>query len=440
MMENKKTFSCKYLHHSVYLAPDELRHCCKRFYVNGKMKGDVKIFPVKKTSDITSKKILSAKKKLFKDINNNKKTPCSGCPYLYKDEWPSFDKLEIKHISVESHSVCNMKCTYCSDTYYGGKKPNYDLGTVLKNIKKSKSFSRKINISWGGGEPVLLDNFDKTFEFATEKLNPISTMVYTNATKHNKTLEKYLVNKKIKLISSIDAGTDETFKKIRGVKMLDKVLTNLKRYFNKSKGGIIVKYILTDDNYSNSELRSFINKIKEYDLEKCEFQISSDFTSENLSKAQVYSALNLYFNLKKLGTENCFFDYHLRPRIQQAIKSFIINNDREFNKFISNKHFNQVDFEKINKIIIWGAGDTGRNIINDSYILKKYNIKIDFFVDKDPILQNKKINNVDVLKPKSVLDSKSRILIASTNFYEEIKKNLILMGVKDKRILDGIYF
>ena len=439
-MHNKKTLSCKYIHHSVYLAPNELRHCCKRFYVNGKMKGDVKIFPVKNTSDINSKKILKAKKKLYDEINKNKKTPCSGCPYLFKDHWPNFNKLEVKHISIESHSVCNMKCTYCSDTYYGGKKSNYNLHSVLKEMNKSKSLSKKIDISWGGGEPLLLDNFDQTFEFVTENLKPASTMVYTNATKYSKTLEKYLINGKIKITTSIDAGTLKTFKKIRGVKIFKKVLQNLEKYFFKANKGIIIKYILTKENFQESELKAFLNKMKEYNLGRCEFQISSDFTNEKLSKKQVLSALNLYFSLKKLGTKNCFFDYHLRPRVQQVIKKFIVNNDYEFKKFITNNRFNHIKFEKIKKIIIWGAGDTGRNIINDSYILKKYNIKIDFFVDKDPGLQNKKINNINILKPSLVLNSNSQIIIASTNFYEEIKKNLISMGVKDKRVLDGIYF
>ena len=60
--KSKKTYSCTALHHSVYFAPNELRHCCKRFFVNGKMKGDVQIFPVKKDGDISVNKILKAKK------------------------------------------------------------------------------------------------------------------------------------------------------------------------------------------------------------------------------------------------------------------------------------------------------------------------------------------------------------------------------------------
>ena len=93
-MNSKKTLSCSALHNALYLAPDELRHCCKRFYVNGKMKGDVKIFPVKSTEDINAKNILEAKKKLYEDINSNKETECTGCPYLVRDDWPSFEKFE----------------------------------------------------------------------------------------------------------------------------------------------------------------------------------------------------------------------------------------------------------------------------------------------------------------------------------------------------------
>ena len=73
-MTRQKTLSCPSLHHSVYMAPDELRHCCKRFFVKGKMKGDVRIFRVKNDEDINAEKILSAKRKLYNDINNGKKT------------------------------------------------------------------------------------------------------------------------------------------------------------------------------------------------------------------------------------------------------------------------------------------------------------------------------------------------------------------------------
>ena len=71
----KKTLSCEALHGSVYFAPDMLRHCCKRFFRNGKMQGDVKIFDVASREDITFEKIVEHKKKLYDDINARKETP-----------------------------------------------------------------------------------------------------------------------------------------------------------------------------------------------------------------------------------------------------------------------------------------------------------------------------------------------------------------------------
>ena len=43
----KKTYSCEDLQGSVYFAPNVLRHCCQRFFVKGKMQGDVEIMKIK---------------------------------------------------------------------------------------------------------------------------------------------------------------------------------------------------------------------------------------------------------------------------------------------------------------------------------------------------------------------------------------------------------
>ena len=64
----KKKISCKALQSSVYFAPDELRHCCKRFFYKGEMKGDVQIFPVRKDKKIEVEDIIKEKKKLINKI------------------------------------------------------------------------------------------------------------------------------------------------------------------------------------------------------------------------------------------------------------------------------------------------------------------------------------------------------------------------------------
>ena len=54
-MNKKNTkISCRFLQRAVYYAPDELRHCCKRFYHKGEMKGDVPMFSLEENLDVFS--------------------------------------------------------------------------------------------------------------------------------------------------------------------------------------------------------------------------------------------------------------------------------------------------------------------------------------------------------------------------------------------------
>ena len=89
-------------------------------------------------------------------------------------------------------------------------------------------------------------------------------------------------------------------------------------------------------------------------------------------------------------------------------------------------------------MIIWGAGDTGRELVNKSSLLKYYNIKINFFVDKYKV-KNSKLNNILIKHPRDIQDDNSNIIIASTQFNEEIYHELITMGINRNRIIDSLF-
>ena len=76
----KKTYSCEDLRGSVYFAPNVLRHCCQRFFVKGKMQGDVEIMKIKSDKDLDSQKIFNEKRKIINNINKKVPTLCDGCP------------------------------------------------------------------------------------------------------------------------------------------------------------------------------------------------------------------------------------------------------------------------------------------------------------------------------------------------------------------------
>ena len=71
--------------------------------------------------------IKEAREQLFNEIQEDKNQDCKGCIFL-KDtnKKPEFNS-SISHLSIEHHSVCNLRCNYCSEIYWGGKKSKYNF-------------------------------------------------------------------------------------------------------------------------------------------------------------------------------------------------------------------------------------------------------------------------------------------------------------------------
>lgn len=425
-----KKFSCQDLQQSIYFAPNELRNCCQRFFVNGKMKGDVKISSIKSDQDIDPLTIIKEKKKIINNLNNNIPTPCDGCPKIELKDWP--DELKINRISIEAHSKCNARCSYCSPMFYGGLNPNYDLEQVLQKFNENNFFDKNVALTWGGGEPVLLKNFDKIFEkfMNSKEPNFKDVRVYSNAIIYNKSIQDYLDKKKIILTTSTDAGTQETFQKVRGVKkgFLD-IFKNLKKYNKNKSGQIIIKYILTEDNHSNTEIDSFVKLILDYDLANCNFEISTDYKFEKLNLEKSYSIIYFYNKLKNSKCEFVHFDDHVRKRLYETLEKVMKPEDVMKNELFTNlRNF----FNK--KIIVWGTGRYAQETIKKSYLFK--NSEVLFYVDKN--YQNNLNHFVEgkIFNPSVIKKYDNPIFIASSTYWHEIYNQILAMGIEKNRIIN----
>ena len=162
------------------------------------MQGDVEILKVKSNNDINVQDIISKKKKIIYNLNNKRKTPCDGCPKLQFKEWTNLEEIKINKISIEAHSKCNARCSYCSEMFYGGLNPNYDLNDMLTKFRGQNIFSENVSITWGGGEPVLLKNFKNIFKnFIDSKYPKFKDIrVYSNSIIYSDLIHKYLDQKK----------------------------------------------------------------------------------------------------------------------------------------------------------------------------------------------------------------------------------------------------
>ncbi len=422
----KKSWSCYDLHHSIFFAPDEIRTCCKRFFYDGKMKGDVVLL---KGEDINLESILNKKKEIHIEINRNEFEECKGCPFLEFKDWGEISLEKVEYISLEYHSVCNMKCSYCSDLYNGGEKATYDYKSLLDNIFKNNLYQLK-TIAWGGGEPTLDKNFDNLLKKIVNNSPNAVIRIFTNATKFSEKLAQLLKTKRVYVITSIDAGTQETFKSVRKNSSFDKVFENLKKYASVSPENIIIKYIILENNSSLEELKSFVEKVKEYELENCNFQISFNFKKEFVDEDSLFSISVLYGLLLKAKCKWIFLDDLLRQRLNVNSEIFKKLKDK-----LSDIGLEDIIFDPnlYKSIVIWGAGFQTSRLIEKSISLKKANI--DYIVDETPSKIGTKFMNIEIKHPQNLLKENKPVLISAVQSSPIILKKFFEKGLKEKDLI-----
>lgn len=427
--------SCKHLEKSLYLAPNELRACCQRFFYKGKMRGDAKLLEISKEEELTSENLKDARKKLFDDIQLSQNEDCLGCPHLYDaDDEPKIDN-KIDYLSVEHHSVCNLRCTYCSPIYYEGKKSTYDVVKFIDDLKKNNSFENCEQVVWGGGEPTLEKSFEQIVKLIDYKVNPkIYHRVFTNSVRFSPPLNNFLKEGLVKIVTSVDAGDPETFKKIRGRPRFKEVFENLSKYALHNPSLVTIKYIFTDENNNKDQVDSFIENCVKNNLENCNYQISMNFKDEKLGVEKLKIILYLFGKLLSKNIKKIFVDDHIMFRFQTIENTSLA----EIKNFLKMERIEKtvIDKSKLNDVIIYGAGKIGNEIIKKT-ILNDNNLNFDI-VDSskekiDKIIHGKKIN-----PPEFLINSHRKVFISAAQSYDEIYQNIIKLQGHEKNILSGM--
>ena len=73
--------TCKDLEDSLYIAPNEIRACCKRFFHKGKMRGDAKLLDIIDGKTPDTDNLIKGRQKLFDEIQENKNEQCLVAPF-----------------------------------------------------------------------------------------------------------------------------------------------------------------------------------------------------------------------------------------------------------------------------------------------------------------------------------------------------------------------
>lgn len=429
-----KSWSCVDLHHSLFLRSNQVRTCCKRFFVDGEMRGDVVLFDVEQKGAVSREQILDAKRDLHQKLNSGVSCACDGCPFLEFKDWGPLNELDVHYLSLEHHSVCNLQCTYCSDEYYGGKSAVYDVKGTIDALVDAGVLNHCNIVVWGGGEPIIGKDFDYILNRLATKLPSAQQRILTNSVKKSAAVSELLAANKAQVVTSIDAGTDDTFATIRGGRRLQDVCKTLRQYADVNSDKVTVKYIFTEGNDSMGEVRAFVEQMAKSGLLCCNFQISGDFKNEHISRDTAKAMIVMFGLLRKAGAQVVYFDELLRHRLGKVIDISDLKQVEELHADVG------VEFvatpARYPEIIVWGAGQQAKYLVNECAFFK--HSRLVNFVDATPAKIGTRYLGADVRDPSTLRETELPVIIAAVQGYPLILQQYRELGLAEDRIVNDL--
>lgn len=348
-------WSCIYIEQQLHLANGGLTFCCDK-------RPPAVVSPSKDSKKMV-KEFLELREEVIY-LNQGKDAPCKGCPMFKKENW-SKEVYKVQVVNWGIQSYCQFSCIYCCLSRdmkeYKNKKEPYDALEVLEEMESRGIFSPDTYIEYGSGEIAVHPRSNEYLEFL--KRGNYRTSFATNAGIFNESIAKMLGNEKENaIVTSLDCGTEKTFRLIHGVNRFHEVVENLKKY-RKYTNLIYLKYIFLEENSNLEDIDGFIKICKEIGVS--EILISADcaktydFTKiTEINYNLITSVLHLIQGAIKNRIHFSMMSYIGKENIRILVGKLL--------EFPEIKH----EIERINlllkssRIFLYGAGKNCKNILN----------------------------------------------------------------------------
>ena len=128
---------------------------------------------------------------------------CRNCPELVETDALPGSNGQFRAVSINMHRYfCNCKCTYCSLWKHPQKGPGYEVLPGLKSLYEQNALQGNCFVSWGGGEPSILPQFDETSSWVMGK--GFFQQIHTNALRFSPAIAEILSENKGRISVSLD--------------------------------------------------------------------------------------------------------------------------------------------------------------------------------------------------------------------------------------------
>ncbi len=306
---------CGYIGHFINYGRDYISPCCI-----------VRYNPIIKTKGDVAERIAAWQKyseKLMDDTRNNRENDCSKCPHYQYGFYRKTVKADtISFGSTHPSDTCNLKCIYCfaEDSLKflkndDGKDTTYE---VLRQISLMPEYDNpNFNVHFANGEFCANKYCNDILDILIK--SKWRSVIMTNMTIYNEKFAEFMNTGRLTYIQvSPDSGTRETYAKVKGVDLFDKVISNFRRY-PIHKTFLDLKYIFLEGYNDNEvDIDGFCNIAKEAGCK----QIS---LSSNLSKPFTPKMRELTIRLIKKAKRNNIYVTESNAYLCAEDKKFIRN-------------------------------------------------------------------------------------------------------------------
>lgn len=159
------------------------------------------------------------------------------------------EEIDIKDISLELTTSCNLKCKHCSNESGDKKIDNMTIENITKVVHWANEHNVK-SLTLTGGEIFCLKDIDEKIELIRNQFTG-RIEVITNATLIDEEKVKLLKKNIDKIDISLDGYDEESVNRIRGKNVYERVMRSVALLQENGYSNISLSMVLTSDNRQN---------------------------------------------------------------------------------------------------------------------------------------------------------------------------------------------
>ncbi len=171
---------------------------------------------------------------------------CTNCEHyqrgVYKEE-----KI-LKEIHLGQWKNCYLKCKYCNSVKNENliEAKHYSIFNTINQLIDEKMLTKDTKIIFECGDALLHPEFDKLLYFFINYESK-NIIINTPAVTFRDSIAEAIAQNKIKLIINLDCANKQIYNYIKGEKLYEIAVANIKRYIQFQEPGekrVLMKYTL----------------------------------------------------------------------------------------------------------------------------------------------------------------------------------------------------